>query len=56
MNLPITRVVRAVAQEVRIRRDVRHLEGFSDRMLSDIGISRSDIQSAVRGRPWRRCR
>ena len=56
MNVPITRIVRVVAHEVRIRRDVRYLEGLSDRMLSDIGVSRSTIQGAVRGRLWRRGR
>jgi uncharacterized protein YjiS (DUF1127 family) len=54
MKIPIPRIVRAVAHEVRVRRDVRHLEEFSDRMLADIGMSRSGIDAAVRGRPWRR--
>jgi uncharacterized protein YjiS (DUF1127 family) len=54
MNLPLSRVVRAVAHEMRIRRDVRRLEDFSDRMLADIGISRSEIPDAARGRLWRR--
>ena len=54
MKIPIPRIVRAVAQEVRIRRDARLLEEFSDRMLADIGISRSDIHGAVRGKVWRR--
>ena len=54
MKMPIPRIVRAVAHEIRVRRDVRHLEEFSDRMLADIGISRSGIHAAVRGRLWRR--
>jgi uncharacterized protein YjiS (DUF1127 family) len=54
MKTPIPRIVRAVAQEVRIRRDARHLEELSDRMLADIGVSRSAIHGAVRGRLWRR--
>ena len=36
MRVPIPRIVRAVAHEVRVRRDVRQLEEFSDRMLADI--------------------
>jgi uncharacterized protein YjiS (DUF1127 family) len=52
--MPIPRIVRAVAHEVRIRRDVRHLEEFSDRALADIGISRSDVHGGARGRLWRR--
>jgi uncharacterized protein YjiS (DUF1127 family) len=56
MNVPISRVVRAVAHEMRVRRDVRRLEEFSDRMLADIGISRSEIPGAARSRLWRRFR
>jgi uncharacterized protein YjiS (DUF1127 family) len=54
MKIPIPRIVRAVAHEVRVRRDVSQLEEFSDRMLADIGISRSDVHRAARGRLWRR--
>jgi uncharacterized protein YjiS (DUF1127 family) len=34
----------------RARRAERELLGMDDRLLKDIGISRSDIQGAVRGR------
>ena len=54
MNMPITRIVRAIAHEMRMRRDIGQLEQLNDRMLADIGISRSEIQSAARGRLWRR--
>lgn len=35
-------------REVQLRRATRRLEGMDDRMLGDIGISRADIDSAVR--------
>ena len=35
-------------REARIRRDTRRLAEFSDHMLRDIGIARSDIEGAVR--------
>jgi uncharacterized protein YjiS (DUF1127 family) len=45
----------AVAREYRLRRDMRRLEGLSDFLLSDIGLSRGAIEGAVRyGRPPRR--
>ena len=37
-----------IAREVRVRRDARRLAEFSDYMLHDIGISRADIEGAVR--------
>jgi uncharacterized protein YjiS (DUF1127 family) len=42
------RCARAVASEVRIRRDTRQLMRMSDRMLKDIGLSRAQIDRAVR--------
>ena len=33
----------------RYRSDIRKLQGMSDRQLSDIGLSRSRIEEAVRG-------
>jgi uncharacterized protein YjiS (DUF1127 family) len=47
--------VRSVAaRELRIRRARRALEEMPDNLLSDIGLSRGDIDHALRnGRPWR---
>jgi uncharacterized protein YjiS (DUF1127 family) len=42
------RAARAIAQELRIRRDMRHLMAMDDRMLKDIGLTRADIGGAVR--------
>ena len=42
------RCARAIAQEVRIRRDTRELMAMSDHMLKDIGLRRVEIGSAVR--------
>jgi uncharacterized protein YjiS (DUF1127 family) len=42
------RCARAIANEVRIRRDTRQLMLMSDRMLKDIGLSRTQIHGAVR--------
>jgi uncharacterized protein YjiS (DUF1127 family) len=35
-------------REIQLRRATRKLEGLDDRALSDIGISRADIERAVR--------
>jgi uncharacterized protein YjiS (DUF1127 family) len=42
------RAARGIAQEVRIRRDMRHLMAMDDRILKDIGLTRADIGGAVR--------
>jgi uncharacterized protein YjiS (DUF1127 family) len=42
------RSARAIAEEVRIRRDTRKLMLMSDRMLKDIGLTRAEISGAVR--------
>ena len=42
------RCARAIAQEMRIRRDTRELMLMSDRMLKDIGLSRAQIDRAAR--------
>jgi uncharacterized protein YjiS (DUF1127 family) len=44
----LVRIVRAVARELRIRRDTRELMTMSDHMLKDIGLTRSQIGYAVR--------
>jgi uncharacterized protein YjiS (DUF1127 family) len=40
-------LARAIAQELRIRRDTRALLAMSDRMLKDIGLTRAEIGGAV---------
>jgi uncharacterized protein YjiS (DUF1127 family) len=42
------RCARAIAEEVRIRRDTRQLMLMSDGMLKDIGLTRAQIDRAVR--------
>jgi uncharacterized protein YjiS (DUF1127 family) len=42
------RAARAIALELRIRRDMRHLMAMDDRMLKDIGLTRAEIGGAVR--------
>ena len=42
------RCARAIAQELRIRRDMRHLMAMDDHMLKDIGLRRAEIGSTVR--------
>ena len=39
---------RAIAKELRIRRDTRELTAMSDHMLKDIGLTRAEIGGAVR--------
>lgn len=38
-------------KEWHYRSDIHKLQGMSDRQLSDIGLSRSHIEAAVRGEP-----
>ena len=40
----------ALRHELEVRRAVAEFETFSDRMLADLGISRSDIKHVVRGK------
>jgi uncharacterized protein YjiS (DUF1127 family) len=42
------RVARYLFRQLKIRRDERMLHELSDHLLKDIGISRSEIQYAVR--------
>ncbi len=50
----LARISRAIAQEFRARHSVRTLESMDDRMLADMGITRGDIDDAVRGPARRR--
>jgi uncharacterized protein YjiS (DUF1127 family) len=44
----VARIAAAVAEELRIRRDMRQLRAMDDHMLKDIGLTRLDVGSAVR--------
>ena len=41
-------LTRGFARGGQLHRDIRRLSAMDDRMLSDIGISRGDIERAVR--------
>ena len=43
-----THLIRGIAHETRVRRDMNRLAEFDDYMLRDIGIARADIEGAVR--------
>jgi uncharacterized protein YjiS (DUF1127 family) len=45
--------MRHLAEAVRHRRDAAMLAGFNDRMLSDIGLTRSDLADAYAEPLWR---
>jgi uncharacterized protein YjiS (DUF1127 family) len=46
-------IAAAIADEMRIRRDMRQLRAMDDGMLNDIGLTRADVGPAVRyGRDW----
>ena len=38
----------AIANELRIRRDMRQLAAMDDQMLKDIGLRRSEVEYCVR--------
>jgi uncharacterized protein YjiS (DUF1127 family) len=42
------RVIKWLAREIAVRRDMRRLAQFDDHMLRDIGVARADIEGAVR--------
>jgi uncharacterized protein YjiS (DUF1127 family) len=44
----VARIATAIANELRIRRDMRQLLAMDDVMLKDIGLTRADIGAAVR--------
>jgi uncharacterized protein YjiS (DUF1127 family) len=44
----VARIAAAVAEELRIRSDMRQLRAMDDHMLKDIGLTRLDVGSAVR--------
>jgi uncharacterized protein YjiS (DUF1127 family) len=44
----VARIATAIADELRIRRDLRQLRAMDDHMLKDIGLTRVDVGSAVR--------
>lgn len=49
------RAVTRLAQEITIRRDLRYLSEMNDAMLRDIGITRGELEGAVRfGRAGRK--
>jgi uncharacterized protein YjiS (DUF1127 family) len=47
----VARIAAAIADELRIRRDMRQLRTMDDSMLNDIGLTRADIGTAVRYNP-----
>ena len=44
----VARIAAAIANELRIRRDMRQLMAMDEVMLKDIGLTRADIGAAVR--------
>ena len=46
----LARAAAAVARWHRLRRDARRLMALDDRMLRDVGLSRGEVERAVRGR------
>lgn len=47
----LSRMKRALQRELEIRRAEAELKTLSDHLLKDLGISRSDIERVVRGKP-----
>ena len=44
----LKRLVLAIKSEMQVRRDIAELACLDDRMLRDIGVNRSEIESVVR--------
>jgi uncharacterized protein YjiS (DUF1127 family) len=44
---PFTRPFAGLVKALRHRREIKHLAEFDDRMLRDIGLTRSDVSSAL---------
>jgi len=42
-----------IAESIKNRRDAMRLAELDDRMLADIGLSRSDLRDAFAAPPWR---
>jgi uncharacterized protein YjiS (DUF1127 family) len=47
------RAARHVAEHIRNRHEAMSLADLDDRMLADIGLSRSDLRDAYAEPPWR---
>ena len=47
------RSLKRLAERVKNRHDAMRLAGLDDRMLADIGLSRSDLRDAFAEPPWR---
>ena len=47
------RGLKRIAERIKNRRDAMRLVDLDDRMLADIGITRSDLRDAYSGAPWR---
>ena len=45
--------VRAISRALKNRRDANRLAGMDDRMLADIGLTRSDLRDAYAQPMWR---
>jgi uncharacterized protein YjiS (DUF1127 family) len=47
------RGLKRIAERIKNRRDAMRLVDLDDRMLADIGITRSDLRDAYSAAPWR---
>jgi uncharacterized protein YjiS (DUF1127 family) len=48
----VSRVLSRIADEIRVRRDLRALSSYDEAALHDIGLTRGGLEEAVRcGRP-----